>query len=556
MPKKLYEESNIQDIASAIRKKNGTQNTYTTAQMANAVRAIKTPPVLQEKTIVDNGSYTPDEGFDGFSKVTVGVPSGGDSAVIQPLSVTQNGVYNPPSGVDGFGPVTVNVDSSSPTPIYPDENCIDRWDFTSETPLVGTLNGKVITHDNTTFDSNGAHFIDKSRLVISNLTAGEKRLIRIVLGQCTLINPSRNHRFVMASQVSGFLWVESGSWGFYNGQFERDYNHTDLLMFSNSELIIHIDTDGTWEVYKNSELVYSPTQKIVAPSTMYIGSSDQSINGFTIEKLEIYRDIDSSEIVRPQKTEIEVIPLSIGSNGVYAAPSGKAYSPVSVNVSGGNSGISAGTSDPISSYGSNGDIYIKYVDINDSALEHTYAAEVTKFKRGTSDLNFVSAAEIDLIFDDGAGGEVSIRDISDFSYWAINGNGARSNPDAAFDNNAGSYAEYNPTPVTWFMAATIPPTYTLKTLRVMQRDYNHGSDVWSSFTLSDMVSDLDVSVDILLEENLQTTDWAGVRQWTDFACNGLKAGGKIPSKYFVKENGSWNEIAKDIAMLGIVEMLS
>lgn len=112
MSKKLYEESNIQDIASAIREKNGTENQYTVAQMASAVRDITTQPTLQEKTIVRNGSYTPDEGFDGFSEVTVNVPSGGGSAVIQPLSVTQNGVYNPPSGVDGFGPVSVNVGGS------------------------------------------------------------------------------------------------------------------------------------------------------------------------------------------------------------------------------------------------------------------------------------------------------------------------------------------------------------------------------------------------------------------------------------------------------------
>lgn len=37
---------------------------------------------------------------------------GGGSSVIQPLSVTANGTYNAPSGVDGYSPVTVNVPSS------------------------------------------------------------------------------------------------------------------------------------------------------------------------------------------------------------------------------------------------------------------------------------------------------------------------------------------------------------------------------------------------------------------------------------------------------------
>lgn len=41
MAKKLYEESNIQAIADAIRTKNGTTNTYTTAEMAAAITAIE-----------------------------------------------------------------------------------------------------------------------------------------------------------------------------------------------------------------------------------------------------------------------------------------------------------------------------------------------------------------------------------------------------------------------------------------------------------------------------------------------------------------------------------
>lgn len=42
MAKKLYEESNIQDIADAIREKNGSTGTYTTADMADAISDIST----------------------------------------------------------------------------------------------------------------------------------------------------------------------------------------------------------------------------------------------------------------------------------------------------------------------------------------------------------------------------------------------------------------------------------------------------------------------------------------------------------------------------------
>ena len=41
----------------------------------------------------------------------VDVTGGGGSPVINPLSVTENGTYTAPSGVDGYSPVTVNVPS-------------------------------------------------------------------------------------------------------------------------------------------------------------------------------------------------------------------------------------------------------------------------------------------------------------------------------------------------------------------------------------------------------------------------------------------------------------
>lgn len=160
MSKKLYEENNVRDIADAIREQNGTQNSYTVAQMGNAVRAIRTQPNLETLTVTENGNYLPGANKDGFDEVAVNVPNSytnsdegkvvkngalvaqtaraaaitangtydttendevtinvsGGGSVIQSLSVTQNGTYTPPSGVNGYAPVTVNVSGGATLP--------------------------------------------------------------------------------------------------------------------------------------------------------------------------------------------------------------------------------------------------------------------------------------------------------------------------------------------------------------------------------------------------------------------------------------------------------
>ena len=64
-------------------------------------------PILQEKTITKNGLYTPDEGYDGLSKVTVDVPVGVFPSGIK--TITANGTHN----VSGYAKAEVNVLSES-----------------------------------------------------------------------------------------------------------------------------------------------------------------------------------------------------------------------------------------------------------------------------------------------------------------------------------------------------------------------------------------------------------------------------------------------------------
>ena len=77
MAQKLYEESNIQAIANAIRGKNGLSNTYKTSEMAAAISAIQTGGAVEPLDITSNGTYTAPEGIDGYSPITVNVPQDG-----------------------------------------------------------------------------------------------------------------------------------------------------------------------------------------------------------------------------------------------------------------------------------------------------------------------------------------------------------------------------------------------------------------------------------------------------------------------------------------------
>ena len=74
----LVTESYIQDIASAIRSKNGQNSLYYPSQMASAIRSIVSASELSiiSKTISINGTYTPSsDGADAFSNVIVDVPN-------------------------------------------------------------------------------------------------------------------------------------------------------------------------------------------------------------------------------------------------------------------------------------------------------------------------------------------------------------------------------------------------------------------------------------------------------------------------------------------------
>lgn len=221
-------------------------------------------------------------------------------------------------------------------------------------------------------------------------------------------------------------------------------------------------------------------------------------------------------------------------------------------VTGGGDHVLVGTDAPSSAAGSEGDVYIKYANVRQTALAHTYVLTISKALRGSSSLSFAGATELDLIFDDENGNEVSITSINDFSCTGVSKNGySIDNISRLFDGNLTNYCEGNPTPLTFYLSATIPAGYTPKELKVVQRS-DEWDDVWKEFTLADTVSEM--SRNIITEADLTFSDWAGKGNWTVFQC-GAPLSGNVPTNYYIKGSTEWTETTEELAMQAIVNAL-
>ena len=103
----------LTDVSSAIKQKTGDNTPIPASDFDTEILSIETGGNYQSKTlnVAQNGNYNllPDTGYDAISDVSISVSV---SPILQNKTITQNGSYTADQNYNGLGTVIVNVPSS------------------------------------------------------------------------------------------------------------------------------------------------------------------------------------------------------------------------------------------------------------------------------------------------------------------------------------------------------------------------------------------------------------------------------------------------------------
>lgn len=160
---------------------------------------------------------------------------------------------------------------------------IDIWDFTSATPLVGTLRGITLTGYNMTFDSSGALFDSASDYILIGAVPPGNYAFEVDVTSMSLASLSSHQRFIMGTSDGGLIYrATSHQWEFYgNNAWAASSGEGAGDFFNGATVRCEVDVNGYWHIYKDGVLWYEPTRPQTL-SSVRIGSNTQSIQNAAI----------------------------------------------------------------------------------------------------------------------------------------------------------------------------------------------------------------------------------------------------------------------------------
>lgn len=210
-------------------------------------------------------------------------PEPPEPPVLIQLTAIENGVYLPEDyDADGFSEVSVDVPSSGGT-------TLENWDLTES--FIGKIHGIIAQKSGVNITEDGA-VLSGQTSYIRTLTMAVPGEIEIKTGDLHIVS-GYHRRFIMYGNKdtgTGLLYRNTGVWSFYNGDWADSSEH-DTAFFNNCTVKVVIDSEFKWHIYKNGILFWEPNipggSGSYSPGPLVLGSTAGGMPGAVIKEVTI-----------------------------------------------------------------------------------------------------------------------------------------------------------------------------------------------------------------------------------------------------------------------------